>query len=111
MLEQERCFQGLAGIFHQELHEFKFLDGEADRVFCAQFKILCIEGEIADPEFPAAVAAAAPGHGADARQQFFHGEGLGQVVICACIQAVDAVIHFCLCGQEQDRRVVSFCPH
>ncbi len=40
---------------------------------------------------------------ADARDQFFHGEGLGDVVIGAGVESFDAIGFFAACGEDDDR--------
>jgi hypothetical protein len=46
-----------------------------------------------------------------ARQQLGDREGLGQVVICAKIQSLDAVVDPITSGQEQDRHGLASCTH
>ncbi len=63
-----------------------------------------VETQIADPQLGRALRATAASERPQPRQQLGEGEGLGQVVIGAAIEAGNAVAHGVAGGQHQDRR-------
>src|SRR3546814_8409069 len=54
---------------------------------------------------------AAPAQHVDTRQQFGHGEGLGQIIVAAGAQARDAFIDLAERAQDQHRRRVASRAH
>ena len=96
--------QRTSGLGDQRLHQFKFLDGKAYRIFTFQLKTFRAEGQIAVRKRRGKVLAAAPCQRTNPGQQLLHGEGFGQVVVGAGVQAGNAVIHLGPGGQHQNRR-------
>ena len=52
---------------------------------------------------------AAAQHGAHARGELCHVEGLGEVVVCAGVEPVDALAHLCERGEEHDGAGEALC--
>lgn len=92
------------GAAQQRLQHQEFAARQVEReTLDARLAMFAIEGEAAEPHGPARHVAGAAQHGAQPRQQFLDGEGLGQIVVRPGIEAGDAVGDLAA-GGEQDHR-------
>lgn len=107
-LEEHGARADGALIAHECFEEFEFAGAEVDLSAVAGGDAGSdVEGEVADAEEDGAGFAAAASEGLEAGDDFAHGEGFGDVVVCACVEAFDALIDFAASGEEEDGGAVA----
>jgi hypothetical protein len=90
---------------HQELEQGVFLGGEADGPAGARHRVAAgIQGEIGHLHHLGAQTLGPPQQGAQAGQQLFEVEGLGEVIVGAGIEPGHAVVHRGAGGEHEDGR-------
>src|ERR1700704_826696 len=88
---------------HQIFEQGIFLQGEVDPLAVSgHFARGRVQCQIVDLEHTGTLGGAAAKQGANAGEQLVDGEGLGEVIVCSCVKALDALVYLRLGGQNQD---------
>ena len=106
MIEDLHLGNDASLIDHQVAQKLELGGGKIDRhTGAGHFVSVLIDDEVCDAELAiiAAFAEGATQNCANARNNFFEAEGLGDVVVAADREALDLVTHIVASGQEQNR--------